>query len=150
MQEPGWTAESALDDHRECMRVVAEVEACLDTHPDRETRWIGRLVPRLEALIETLEHHFRDEEQEALYREIPERYPRHAERLRRLEAEHGRILTRARDLVKRAGSLDTTRIHELRAFNAGAQLLVARIRRHEAEENEVLLCAHWEEFGEGD
>jgi len=142
--------DATLDDHRQCMQVVADVEACLEEHPDREGQWIGRLLPRLEALHGTLRAHFREEEQAALYREVPERFPRFAERLERLAGEHADILERADALVRRAGSLDSSRIHELREFNAGVQLLIAGIRRHEAEENEVVLSAHWQEFGEGD
>lgn len=142
--------EAILDEHRECMRLVAEVEACLDERPDRDGRWMGRLLPKLEALADTLRSHFREEEQASLYREVPERFPHFADRLQRLASEHAVILDRASDLVRRAGALDHTRIHELREFNAGIQMLVASIRRHEAEENEVVLGAHWQEFGEGD
>lgn len=143
--------DATLDDHRDCMRVVSEVEACLDEHPDREGRWMGRLLPRLEALEGRLRTHFHEEEQAALYREVPERFPRFADRLQRLAAEHGEILARAGDLVRRAAGLNHSRIHELREFNAGVQLLIASIRRHEAEENEIVLNAHWQEFGgEGD
>jgi hypothetical protein len=132
------------------MRVVGEVESCLDERPDREGRWMGRMLPKLETLASKLRSHFREEEQAALYCEVPERFPRFADRLRRLASEHEQILDRASDLVRRAGTLNHTRIHELREFNAGVQLLVASIRRHEAEENEIVLSAHWQEFGEGD
>jgi hypothetical protein len=30
------------------------------------------------------------------------------------------------------------------------QLMVATIRRHEAEENEIVIQAHWDEVGVGD
>jgi hypothetical protein len=142
--------DAALDEHRECMQVVAQVEACLDEHPDREGRWLGRLLPRLETLTDTLRNHFREEEQAALYREVPVKFPRFADRLERLASEHREILERADELIRKAGRLDTTVIHQQREFNAGVQLLVASIRRHEAEENEVVLSAHWQEFGEGD
>jgi len=148
--KPGLDAgslESLLDEHRECMQVVAEVETCLDEAPDREGRWLGRLLPKLETLTERLRTHFVEEEQASLYRDVPERYPRYADRLKRLASEHGEIVERATDLVRRAGALDPTRIHQLREFNAGVQMLVASIRRHEAEENEVVLGAHWQEFG---
>lgn len=142
--------EAILDEHRDCMQIVAEVEACLDEHPDREGEWMGRMLPKLKALAGKLRSHFREEEQASLYREVPERFPRFADRLQRLASEHSQILARATDLVGRAGALDHTRIHELREFNAGVQMLVASLRRHEAEENEVILSAHWREFGEGD
>lgn len=142
--------DATLDEHHECMRLVADVEACLGESPDREGRWIGRLLPRLHTLTETLRAHFCQEEQAALYREVPEKFPQFAERLERLAAEHGEIMQRATELLGKAGSLDHSHIHSLREFNAGAQLLIAAIRRHEAEENEVVLSAHWQEYGAGD
>ena len=39
------------------------------------------------------------------------------------------------------------RLHEL---NARVQLLIAKIQRHESEENEIVLDAHWSDLGMGD
>jgi hypothetical protein len=152
MQRDRQTADldATLDEHRACMRIVAEVEDCLDERPDREGRWMARLLPRLEMMTGMLESHFCLEEKSALYLEVPERFPRFAGTLERLAGEHADILDRARGLVEQAGSLDHSRIHQLREFNAGVQLVIAKIRRHEAEENEVVLSAHWQEFGTGD
>jgi len=142
--------EAALDEHRECMQIVGAVEACLDERPDREGRWMGKLMPRLENLSAMLRAHFCGEEQTSLYREVPVKSPQYAETLNRLLAEHEQILERIDALLHKAGDIDHTRIHEQREFNAGVQLLVASIRRHEAEENEVVLGAYWQETGAGD
>jgi hypothetical protein len=142
--------DSTLDEHRECMQIVGEVETCLDGQPDREGRWMGRLLPQLQNLAAMLRTHFCGEEQTALYQEIPVKNPQYADTLERLVGEHGQILDRVDALVQKAGQIDQTRIHELREFNAGVQLLVASIRRHEAEENEVVLNAYWQEVGAGD
>ncbi|HXV76604.1 MAG TPA: hemerythrin domain-containing protein [Candidatus Polarisedimenticolaceae bacterium] len=142
--------EQTLDDHRAAMQVVAGVEDCLDRHPDRDGEWIETLRSELRRLIETLRAHFSAEEDGPLYRALPVSHPRFATRLRTLEAEHGRILDRAAQAVIRADRLSEPRLYEIRELNADLQLLVATIRRHEAEENEIVLSAHWDEVGIGD
>ncbi len=145
--EPG----DLLDAHRDCMRIVHEVEHCLDRQPDRGGRWLGELTDKLELLVATLEAHFGTEEQEYLYREVPVAFPQYADRLEKLRAEHDTILETAGSAIAAAGDLGSNEeIHRLRELNARVQLLVATIRRHEAEENEILLGAYWHDTGAGD
>jgi len=142
--------EDALQDHRECMHVVSTVEGCLDSHPDREGRWIEQLRRELPRLAETLRCHFSAEQEGPLYRSLPVTHPRFAPQLRRLEAEHARIVRAVEDAVLKAASFSAPHMYQIREFNAELQLLVAQIRRHEAEENEIILSAHWDEVGTGD
>ncbi len=142
-------ADETLDDHRECMRALARLEDCIDRHPDGE-QWLSRIREELPKLAETLKAHFLDEEQGPLYRSVPLSKPRFAERLRRLETEHGEMVDAVRRATRRAEQLDDPEQHEIRNFNAQLQLLVATIRRHEAEENEIVIAVHWDEVGVGD
>ena len=142
--------DGTLHEHRDVMQVVAEVEACLDTPPDREGRWIAAITEKLPALCETLRCHFSVEQEGALYREIPERFPRFAQRLETLAAEHRAILEAAEAVMAMGRDLGGSRIYEQRELNSRAQLLVATIRRHEAEENEIIMSANWDEVGAGD
>ena len=140
-----------LDEHRHCMQIVSDVESCLDRPPDREGAWIGCLLEKLPVLTDTLRDHFKGEMKGDLYRELPKRFPRFADRLKRLAAEHGEILQMARAAHESGKALQgASEIHELRQFNARVQLLIASIRRHEAEENEIMMRAYWNELGEGD
>jgi len=141
-------AEQALDDHRETMAVVAEVESCMDRNPDRA--WVADLATELPRLESTLRRHFAEEQEGPLYSRLPFQHPRLAARLGRLEAEHAVVLRSIRDAVERAGTLGEAPLYELRAFASQVQLLVATIRRHEAEENEIILEADWDEVGTGD
>ena len=137
-------------EHRCCMEVVAEVERCLDCQPDREGRWVSRLLESLPRLATTLRSHFEVEQQGPLYRKLPISFPRFAQRLEKLEAEHVRILEVVDGAVARARNLQSAEMYEIRELNAQVQLIVATIRRHEAEEDEILVQAHWDEVGVGD
>jgi hypothetical protein len=142
--------EATLDDHRKAMQIVSGVEDCLDRHPDRGGEWIGNLRQELPRLLETLRCHFSAEQEGPLYRNLPISHPRFANRLRKLETEHEWILKSAEQAIARAERMDDPHLYEIREFNAELQLLVATIRRHEAEENEIILAAHWDEVGTGD
>ena len=141
--------EEKLDDHRACMRVVAEVERCLHEPPDREGRWSGRMLEALNKLRGTLAAHFKVESGEPLFRTIPTAHPRFAGRLSRLESEHEGMLEELDQVVRQAEG-SQSRIYEQRELNGRIQLLIAKIRRHEAEENEILIEAYWDEVGVGD
>jgi hypothetical protein len=142
--------DETLEEHRGCMEVVARVEQCLDQQPDREGQWLGRLTETLPLLATTLRAHFRVEQEGPLYRQLPIRYPRFSQRLEQLEAEHVRILETTDGIVARARDLGQVQMHEMRELNAQIQMLIATIRRHEAEENEIVIQAHWDEVGVGD
>lgn len=146
----GPMVDEALGEHRECMRVVGELEDCLDRHPDRGGRWVSELLGVLPRLESALGEHFEAEQGGALFRKVPLTHPQFAERLGRLETEHPAILERIRALSEKARKVDGQKLYEVRELNAQAQLLVATIRRHEAEETEVLIGAHWQEIGAGD
>jgi hypothetical protein len=141
-----------LSEHCGVTQAVTRVEACLDRHPDAEGVWLVALGAELPRLAETLCRHFEDEQAGPLYQSVPLAHPRFAERLQALEAEHETLLNSARVTANRARQMAARNfeLHDLRAFNGEVQLLVARIRRHEAEENEIVLEAHWGEVGGGD
>ncbi len=142
--------QDTLDDHRECMQVVSELEACLDQPPDDPSRWVARLLEHLPGLARTMREHFEDEEGGLLFAEIPHRRPRFAVRLEALKEEHPRLLVEIAKVTKAAGNLRGAEVYELRELNARIQLLVARLRRHEAAENELIFEIYWDDIGTGD
>ena len=141
---------SAIDEHEGCMQVVVEIEHCLDREPDIEGRWLQKLTQKLSEVLEVLAAHFKTEELGPLYQEFPLRYPHFAERLERLTQEHPMMLEQIRSAIKHAQRLNSPEVYELRELSSRVQLLVARIRRHEAEENEMAFSAMWDEVGTGD
>ena len=142
--------DGVLDDHRDAMQIVSGVENCLDRHPDRGGEWVANLLEELPRLLETLRCHFSAEQEGPLYRNLPITHPRFAARLKKLESEHDQIVRATEAAIRRAENLSEPALYEIREYNAELQLLVATIRRHEAEENEIVLSAHWDEVGTGD
>lgn len=132
------------------MKLVSELENCLDRRPTDPERWVADLRDRLSRLKGALGEHFEREESGPLFRDLPVRHPRLAEPLARLEAEHPVMVEELSEALRRAETLESPEEFELRELNACAQLLVARIRRHEAAENELVIQAHWDEIGVGD
>jgi len=154
--EPSQTHEDLLtakdaDKHRGVMQGVVGLEEVLSRPVVPAMEWLDALGGRLETLTDLLSTHFRDERQGRLFGELPERFPQHAARLKELAIEHDDILRRVAALQEATGRYGaTSEIYQLRELNARGQLLAATIRRHEAEENEIILRAYWDEVGAGD
>jgi hemerythrin-like domain-containing protein len=142
--------EETLDEHRECLQLITEVEQCLDRPPDDRQRWLADLKATLARLATALRRHFEGEESGPIFRSLPLQHPRLARPLARLEAEHPVMLERMDDVLHKAEALENTEIFELRELNGRVQLLLAQIRRHEAAEDELVIRAHCEEVGVGD
>ena len=143
--------DETLDEHRTCMRVVTDLETFLASPAEPKGAWIQGLVERLDRLCGTLKAHFEAEQGGPLFRQLPLAKPRLAERLKRLEKEHGEILEAGQSTRSRAEELgDEVETYQLHELNARVQLLIAKIQRHESEENEIVLDAHWSDLGMGD
>lgn len=144
------TLDDTLEEHSGCMRLITEVEACLDRRPDEPTRWVAELTAKLTRLEGALARHFKSEEAGPIFRVLPTQHPRLANSLEALEAEHPLMLQDLRQALAAARALDEPELFQVRELNARIQLLVARIRRHEAAENELVVQAYWNEVGVGD
>jgi hemerythrin-like domain-containing protein len=149
-QDPASLVDETLEEHSSCMKLVSELEACLDRRPDDPVRWVTELTDQLSGLTGALGRHFEREEAGPIFRTLPTRHPRLAQSLADLEAEHSVMLLELRDVVSTAEALESPELFEVRELNARVQLFVARIRRHEAAENELVVQAYWDEVGVGD
>jgi iron-sulfur cluster repair protein YtfE (RIC family) len=147
--EPG-SFQQTLDEHRECMAYVTKLEACLDHQPDDTSRWVGQLLDHLPGLARTMREHFADEERGPLFSELPTRHPHIADRLDTLKDEHPRMVTEIDKIIELTGEMREAEVYELRELNARIQLFVARLRRHEAAENELMYELYWNDIGTGD
>ena len=142
--------EETRDEHAGCLKLLTELEACLDRPAGESERWLSELRAKLGELDTAMRRHFEGEEAGPVFRELPQRHPRLAAPLGKLEAEHREMLEQMESVQRKADALDVPTDYELRELNARVQLLVARIRRHEAAENELVIQAHWDEIGVGD
>jgi hemerythrin-like domain-containing protein len=142
--------QDTLDEHRECMQYVVAIESCLDRRPDDASLWIGRLMEHLPGLARTMREHFEAEEQGKLFNDLPKRSPMVYSRIETLKEEHPRLLREVERIIEVASEMRDAELHELREINARIQLFVARLRRHEATENELIFEAYWDDYGTGD
>lgn len=137
--------------HQDVMAGVVALEEVLSRPLEPAAEWLEALDRQLGALREILDSHFTDERQGELYGEMPARFPQFAGRLDSLEAEHAELLSRTDELRRRAAQLGPhSEVFRLRELNGRLQLLAAILRRHEAEENELLMRAYWDDVGTGD
>lgn len=148
--DPVGSYDDTLDEHRECDQFIARLEASLDSPPDEAGLWVGGLLEHLPGLARTLREHFNAEESGSLFTDLPRRRPRFASRLEALKDEHPGILDEVNKIIDLAGGLHDGKLHELRGLNARIQLFVARLRRHEAVENELIFEVYWDDIGAGD
>ena len=132
------------------MQLVAEVETLLDRRPDDPVAWLADLTANLVRLRDELKEHFEDEQSGQMFRALPISHPRLAVPLAKLEAEHPVMLVNLDELLERARELDEPEVYQLRELNGSTQLFVARIRRHEAAEYEMVMEAYWSDVGTGD
>ncbi len=142
--------ERAIEEHKECTRRLVELESCLGERADTEVRSLAALRDCLAAVSETFRVHFASEQQGPLFREFPSTFPQFSFRLEKLAAEHGTLLAEAAELEARVEELRKVHAREMRAIETRVRLLAARLRRHEAEEDEILLSAYWDDAGLGD
>lgn len=142
--------QGTLDEHRECMQYVTALEECLDRRPDDSGRWIGGLLQHLPGLARSMREHFEAEEEGPLFTELPAKRPVVGARLEALKEEHPKLLREVDRIIEIVSGMRDAELYELREINARIQLFVARLRRHEASENELIFETYWDDVGTGD
>ena len=131
-------SDELLSEHQGCLKLINDVEiAC---RRERNPAWAEVLHERMHRLRHALEAHFRSEEQGPLFRKVSKAYPRFADQLNRLRAEHAVLLYSfdAACVEARGVGAQGTRL-ALGALAMRVRAVLASLRRHEAEENEVIL-----------
>jgi hypothetical protein len=125
--------------HRELRQMLSEIEATND---------LGRLVTVLEDLRSELRLHFADEEREdgGLAEAVGASAPRHMRRLDQLLAEHAQLLQEADRLITRGRTLLDGAVRDIQQE---ALALSEHLRRHEAQETELLSDAVYADIGGG-
>ena len=136
--------------HQECLKVLDELEACVDRRPDLETAWIKSLQSSFATFAAALRLHFEGEERGTMYRDLPETKPRLAGRIDELRAEHDRLLVDLDVAVQQVADLSGGRVGEAAKVRDSIRDLIATLRLHEANEARLLQSAYWREVGTGD
>ena len=140
----------ALVEHQTCLAALVDLESLLDHPIEDGLSWLAAVQEVLPRIRRALREHFASEEAGPLFRALPQEFPQLADRLRRLQAEHASLLRRVNGMCARADALEEPEGYDLRELCGRLQLLTSVIRRHEAEEDEAVLSAYWQEAGVGD
>lgn len=127
-----------LDEHLDFAHDLCAVEALIlsrghvDTPTTRDdlAAWLTSVIPRLEA-------HANHEERSGLYVDIPRQHPIFGPTIVRLRAEHRVIAEGFRDVLAHAHT------ENLQTLLARLAALIRIVRRHEADEDDILLEAYF-------
>ena len=130
--------------HAALAGVVADVSELVDQPPDLGSAWLPPLLSALDRLAFMLRDHFRAEEASHLYRGLGHDFPWLAFRLERLKGEHSEMLDELRAYLAPAAD-GVPSPAPARRIRIRVHMLLAKLHRHEAEETEILLAAHWDE-----
>jgi Hemerythrin HHE cation binding domain len=125
--------------HRELREMLGAIEG---------TDELTRLLPLLEQLRDELREHFSDEEREdgGLADAVGSSAPRHLRRLGALLSEHRRLLETIDELIVRGRTLVDGPVRDL---ERDARALSRELKRHEAQETELLTDAVYADIGGG-
>lgn len=131
--------------HRRRHPCLESIDALVDQPADEDAAWLVTLRKRLDELSDALERHYAAEEEGDLYGLVPRQHPRFRQALVRLLAEHDGIRSALGELSQATHAAAAKPWLGARV-RLQAKLLVARIRRHEAREDEILLEAALEDL----
>lgn len=137
---------TVLDEHRGLTLTVDRIDAWVTSDEHFGPDWAPELTRRVSALVEQLRMHFSGEAESSLFNEIRERTPQMTGRLSALALEHSEILKAFRDVVEGAKSLPAGQEAPAR-LALMTRRAISILRRHEAEENELIMCAFWDDLG---
>jgi hemerythrin-like domain-containing protein len=135
-----------LEEHRRLVGRIQEIESWLE-RTDRSSDWARSLSAMLLAVVELLREHFGGEAESSVFVALSEEHPRFSAKIAQLVGEHPRILHLFGAAADRAASLEAAAARDYEALAAQAQAAIAMLRRHEAEENEMIMNAYWDDLG---
>lgn len=135
---------ATLAEHRGCLELISKVEDCLNRERTKPEQWVSALHRSVRLLAGGLQEHFQSEENGPIFSVLPRSHPHLSAALGKLQDEHSAILDDIASVIARANALHGPERFQLEELNARVQIVIARIRRHEAEENELVVRAHWE------
>ena len=143
------TRAGVLDEHRRITNVLQRIEQWV-VDPKTGAGWTGELGGMLEELQGLLKEHFGGEAEAKLFEQTIASTPHLTALLTKLAKEHSQILAAFRAAFEQAQTLDAAKEQEVRGLQRKVQLALATLRRHESEENEIIMRAYWEDMGGGD
>ena len=142
--------EQVQREHKKISEMMFDLERWLAAPSDAEGSWTEALRGRLVPMAEVLKPHFAGEEASGFYKEVPIEFPRFARTLNRLMGEHQLILDELEGIIGDAEGAGEPPERQLRELTLRTSILLAMLRTHESEEDEVLQQAYWDDVPAGD
>lgn len=136
-----------LEEHRELIRHVSELDDWAAPNTARERGWGNELGRRAAEVTERLKMHFAGDAEGTFFADVAQQSPHLIGKLTSLTAEHAEILKEFRQVAESATALDPADSMAATRVAMQARRAVATLRRHEAEENELIFSAFWDDLG---
>ena len=143
------TQADILEEHRRITGLLARLETATN-EPMVRPGWSQELAGMLGELIALLKEHFSGEAETKFFQELMETEPRLSNLITKLAMEHSGIVKAFSEAGEMAQRLDVADESEVSKVKRKVQLAVATLERHEAEENELIMRAYWEDIGAAD
>lgn len=136
-----------LEEHRELTALVARLDEWVAPDATFGPEWGAELNKRVGALVEHLRMHFAGDAEANLFAEVSMSSPHLTGRLTALASEHSEILKAFRRIVDDGGNMPAGDAGLAARLALQTRSAIATLRRHEAEENEIIMRAFWEDLG---
>ncbi len=141
--------EEVLEEHRRIQQLLGRVDAAVrEATPG--SGWSLELAGMLDEVVRLLKAHFSGEAESSFFRQMLETAPRLSPQINKLVLEHSGILKAFTEGAKLAKELDPADRVQCKDLRRKVQLALATLKRHEAEENEMIMQAYWEDVGVAD
>jgi hemerythrin-like domain-containing protein len=139
-----------LEEHRALLQLVGMLEEWVAPSDNVDPGWGDELARRVGNVHEGLKAHFQGAAERELFDELARTAPHLLNKLTALATEHREILEQFRHVGDQARSLDLADLAAVERLSVLTQCAIALLRRHEAEENELIVQAIWEDIGAAD
>lgn len=147
--KPGDRHDVLLEEHRLLTRHVAELDELAALAAGRNADWGAELGRRAADVHERLKAHFGGDAEGTFFSEVAQQAPHLLGKLTALTAEHAEILKEFRAIAESASQIGGDDGEATRVATR-ARRVVAVLRRHEAEENELIFKTFWDDIGTKD
>jgi hemerythrin len=142
-------AYDVLSEHQHIRRQVDALELALAKRGQGGRTWLDETAPLLDELARGLVSHFKGEEAE-FFADVSKRLPRHSETVQRLADQHQTLSKDFETVANQVVSLDPQKSDTVEQFADRLSRALKQLRIHEEQENELMLCAYWQDLGEAD
>ncbi len=137
-----------LEEHRELVRHVSELDDFAAGVAG--AGWGPELGRKAATVTEHLKQHFSGDAEGTFFADVAKQAPHLIGKLTGLTSEHAEILNEFRQVAEQAAALDGSDMAAASRLATRTRRAVATLRRHEAEENELIFNAFWDDLGGGD